>query len=201
MTFQLFYGRLKIYVAFNVDVVKYRQGCLFFDRCVMVGRVLRSVGYVCMLGSWYSIASENVGVPHGSEVHSTIDFKKVLSSTVLASEMHEMGHLYSIDADNAYGGSDLPIDWEAIYESALAGNPVAQFCHGDRCLQLATKLYNSKRFNKKFEAYMFLLISAIKGNFNESKEKFIYLGDISDLKENASLSEIVNKAIVFAEKL
>lgn len=136
--------------------------------------------------------------PYISNILQKIDFAKVISSTVSADEAAKGTPLYSFDADMAYGGSEFPIDWDKVYQFALKGNPIAQYIHGNRSIRLATKLYNGECIQKKFEAYMFLLISAIKGKFQDSKDDFTYIADISGLETKFELIELIKLAKEFS---
>ena len=166
------------------------------------------IGTVLVGGSMSVESTTLTGLPieitedhYISDILHKIDFAKVISSTVSVEETTKGTPLYSVDTDNAYGGSDLPIDWDKVYQFALKGNPAAQYIHGDRCLSLATRLYNGECIQKKFEAYMFLLISAIKGKFQDSKDCFAYIQDISTLETKFELIEVIKLAKEFSMRL
>lgn len=167
-----------------------------------VGKLLSGATLLASVTCGYSMEELSLVVPEDNpyiaQVLKNIDFENVISSTVTIDECERGTPLYSVDADNAYGGSDLPINWDEVYRFALKGNPAAQFIHGNRCIRLATRLYNGECIKKKFEAYMFLLISAIKGKFKDSEDCFAYMGDISGLKTKFELSDLIKTATDFS---
>lgn len=170
--------------------------------------ILLLLGTVLIGGSMSVESTTLAGLPteitedhYISDILQKIDFAKVISSTVSVDEVAKGTPLYSFDADMAYGGSDLPIDWDKVYQFALKGNPVAQYIHGNRSIRLATRLYNGECIQKKFEAYMFLLISAIKGKFQDSKDDFTYIADISGLETKFELIEVIKLAKEFSMRL
>ena len=199
--------------AFYVFVLEYLSVITFyFMRYIMFFTKnlykLLLIGTVLVGGSMNIESTTLAGLPREitenhyiSDILQKIDFANVISSTVSVDKAAEGTPLYSIDADNAYGGSDLPIDWNKVYQFALRGNPVAQYIHGNRCLSLATKLYNGECIQKKFEAYMFLLISAIKGKFQDSKDDFTYIADISGLETKFELIDVIKLAKEFSMRL
>ena len=66
--------------------------------------------------------------------------------------------VYNEEVMNAYGGSDLPINWKVIEKVAVEGDPMAQYCHAEHCLAIARTLFNGERKAKKKEAYVFMLL-------------------------------------------
>lgn len=168
----------------------------------MFGKVDKLLSGVTLLASvvcGYSMDQHSPeGDPYIAQVLENINFENVIASTVTIDKCGKGMPLYSVDADNAYGGSDLAINWDKVYRFALKGNPAAQFIHGNRCIRLATRLYNGECVQKKFEAYMFLLISAIKGKFEDSEDCFAYMGDISGLKTKFELTDLIKMATGFS---
>ena len=110
--------------------------------------------------------------PYISDILQKIDFANVISSTVSSSEISELHPLYSIDADNAYGGAETKIDWEQVKSAAEKGNPLAQYIHSGHLSTLSSSLFNGQKRQVHFEACMYLLISAFKGNFQAAIDAY-----------------------------
>lgn len=91
-------------------------------------------------------------------------------------------------------------DWERFKALAEDGDFLAQYEYGDKCIGDAGKLTNGERIRKRFEGYMFLLISAIYGEYEVSKDAFDYIGKIDDLTKESPISDFITRAQKFAEK-
>ena len=91
-------------------------------------------------------------------------------------------------------------DWERFKTLAKDGDVLAQYEYGDKCIGDAGKLTNGERIQKRFEGYMFLLISAIYGEYDFSKDAFDYIGKIDDLTKESPISDFITRAQEFAEK-
>lgn len=110
--------------------------------------------------------------PYISNILQKIDFAKVISLTVSSSEITEHHSLYSIDADNAYGGVETKIDWQQVKLAAEKGNPLAQYIHSGHLSTLSRSFFNGEKRQAHFEACMYLLISAFKGNFQAAIDAY-----------------------------
>lgn len=142
------------------------------NKALLIGIVLGggtvSVGSTTLAGLPAEITDDS----YVSNVLQKIDFAKVISSTVASSEMTEHHLLYSIDADNAYGGAETKIDWKLVKLAAEKGNPLAQYIHSGHLSILSSSLFNGEKRQVHFEACMYLLISAFKGNFQAAIDAY-----------------------------
>lgn len=79
---------------------------------------------------------------------------------------------YSEDAENAFGGAELKIDWDKIKIAANKGNSLAQYVHSQHLFVLSRSLLNGERKAVRFEAYMYMLIAAAKGDFPQAIDAY-----------------------------
>ncbi len=101
------------------------------------------------------------------------DWDSIISSTKANTWVMQTSPKYSEDAENAFGGAEgVKINWEKIKIAADQGNSLAQYVHSQHLLALSRTLFNDERKNVRFEAYMYLLIAAVKGDFLQAVEAY-----------------------------
>jgi hypothetical protein len=109
---------------------------------------------------------------------------------------------YSEDAENAFGGAEVSIDWEKIKLAAEKGNSLAQYVHSQHLFALSRKLFNGDKRDMRFEAYMYLLIAAAKGDFFQATEAYKYAVDfVHDVPSFENDEKLLLWVIEEAEKL
>ena len=86
---------------------------------------------------------------------------------------------YSEDAENALGGAETRINWDQVKLAAEKGNSLAQYVHSQHLFALSRSLFNRERRRVRFEAYMYLLIAAVKGDFPQAIDAFNYAVDFT----------------------
>jgi hypothetical protein len=150
-----------------------------------IGKGLGFVGVFFMIGSCsmaaMRYATDDVIIKSGV-LSGTTDWGAVISKTVNADTITGGSELYSQNAvdvvESAVTGERT--DWNEIGDKAKRGNPIAQYAFAQYLFNLASTEFNGIRTKIRAEAYMYALISAIKGNYTLTKEDYFTETDIPD---------------------
>lgn len=106
-------------------------------------------------------------------------WKNILDRTKANTLFYKDAAGYSEDAENALGGAETRIDWEQVKLAAQKGNSLAQYVHSQHLFALSRSLFNGERRRMRFDAYMYLLIAAVKGEFPQAIDAFNYAVDFT----------------------
>ena len=106
-------------------------------------------------------------------------WKDILDKTKASTSFAPLTDGYSEDAENAFGGAETKINWDNIKLAADKGNSLAQYVHSQHLFALSRSLFNGERLRMRFDAYIYLLVAAVKGNFPQAVESFNYAVDFT----------------------
>lgn len=128
----------------------------------------------CCLGMIYFLKIEAM-----EEMSRMEQWKEIANSTRSDTFFMTGADGYSEDAENAFGGAELKIDWNKVEIASKKGNTLAQYVYSQHLFALSRSLFNGERKKIRFEAYMYLLIAAAKGDFPQAIEAYEYAVDFT----------------------
>ena len=154
---------------------------------------------ICYLGTVYCLKIEAM------DANPMDHWQKVASNTKCSALFVSNADGYSKDAENAFSGAELKINWDKIKLAADKGNSLAQYVHSQHLFASSRSLLNGERTKARYEAYMYLLIAAAKGEVPQAVDDYKcavdFTRDIPSFKEDeALLLWVAREAEALSEK-